>query len=189
MAESYTEDELLGLYRDGKDDPHILEKLSDLACKPKEDILNILHLRGQALDIQPEDKPKAGRNKVRHTEEMWRKAVGLRAAGESWERVSSQTGIPVLSLKNEWRKKARAFGMEAPETPPPKPFTLHPTLERSPHMEEKTKTAKERLSDALYTAVSSLKALSAGDNFSIAYVDHQFSVSYSMTIGEESQNG
>lgn len=55
-------------------------------------------------------------------------------------------------------------------------------------MEEKTKTAKERLSDALYTAVSSLKALSAGDNFSIAYVDHQFSVSYSMNLQEE-QNG
>ena len=57
MAESYTEDELIGLYRDGKDDPHILEKLSDLACKPKEEVLNILHLHSLALDIQPEEKP------------------------------------------------------------------------------------------------------------------------------------
>ena len=56
-------------------------------------------------------------------------------------------------------------------------------------MEEKTKTAKERLSDALYTAVSSLKGLSAGDNFSIAYVDHLFSVSYSMRVEEEPENG
>ena len=183
MAEPYTEDELLGLYRDGKDDPHILEKLSDLACKPKGEILNILHLHGQALDIQPEDKPKAGRNKVRHTEEMWRKAVGLRAAGESWERVSSQTGIPVLSLKNDWRKKARAFGMDAAGDAAAETLYFAPDPgKESVYGRDETKTAKERLSDALYTAVSSLKALSAGDNFSIAYVDHQFSVSYSMTI-------
>ena len=186
MAESYTEDELLGLYRDGKDDPHILEKLSDLACKPKGEVLSFLHLHGQALDVQPEDKPKAGRNNVRHTEEMWRKAVGLRAAGESWERVSAQTGIPVLSLKNEWRKKARAFGMDLPETPPPKPFTLHPIVERSPHMEENLKTppetAKERLLCAVRESVDCLRAIGPEDSFIISYIEGQLSVQYSLEI-------
>ena len=51
------------------------------------------------------------------------------------------------------------------------------------------KTAKERLSDALYTAVSSLKYLSAEDCFTIAYVDHRFSVDYSLTIEEDNENG
>ena len=187
MAESYTEDELLGLYRDGKDDPHILEKLSDLACKPKEEVLNILHLHSLALDIQPEEKPpKNGRNKVRHTEEMWRKAVGLRAAGESWERVSSQTGIPVTVLKADWRKKARVLGIDAPETPPPKPFTLHPIVERSPCMEEKTKNppeaAKERLLSALRESVDCLRAIGPEDSFIISYIDGQLSVQYSLEI-------
>ena len=50
---------------------------------------------------------------------------------------------------------------------------------------EAAKTPKDRLFEALSTAVSSLKALSVGDSFSIAYVDHQFSVSYSMRVEGE----
>ena len=47
---------------------------------------------------------------------------------------------------------------------------------------EAAKTPKDRLSEALYTAVNSLKAMTVEDNFSITYIDHQFSVSYSFTI-------
>ena len=192
---SYTEEEILDLYRRGKDDPHILEKLSDLACKPKGEVLSLLHRHGLMLDGKRPDEPSRPHRRTAHTEDAWRKAIALRLAGTGWSRIERETGIPADVARNGWRKWAGKLGVPLPEEAfKPKqtrPFTLNP--ERSTPMctevknaaPEAAKTPKDRLSEALSTAVGSLKALTVEDNFSITYIDHQFSVSYSFTIGEE----
>ena len=197
---SYTEEEILDLYRRGKDDPHILEKLSDLACKPKGEVLSLLHRHGLMLDGKRPDEPsRALHRRTAHTEDAWRKAIALRLAGESWSRIERETGIPADVARNGWRKWAGKLGVPLPEEAfkpkQTKPFTLNPerripvNLENTAAAPEAAKTPKDRLFEALYTAVGSLKALSVGDSFSIAYVDHQFSVSYSMRVEEEPENG
>ena len=50
-------------------------------------------------------------------------------------------------------------------------------------------TAKDRMASALDDALTTLKKLSAEDSFTIAYVDHRFSVDYSLTIEEDNENG
>lgn len=46
-------------------------------------------------------------------------------------------------------------------------------------------TAKDRMASALEDALATLKKLSAEDCFTIAYVDHQLSVSYCITVEED----
>ena len=55
-------------------------------------------------------------------------------------------------------------------------------LENTAAAPEAAKTPKDRLFEALYTAVNSLKAMTVEDNFSITYIDHRFTVDYSFTI-------
>ena len=198
MAESYTEDELLGLYRDGKDDPHILEKLSDLACRPKSEVLALLHQHGFMLDEKPPDGPSRPlHRKTYHTEAAWRQAIECRLRGDSWSKIELETGIPADVARNGWRKWAGKLGVPLPEEAfkpkQTKPFTSN--MERSIPVNlentaaapetEAAKAPKDRLFEALYTAVGSLKAMTVEDNFSITYIDHRFTVDYSFMIGEE----
>ena len=190
---SYTEEEILDLYRRGKDDPHILEKLSDLACKPKGEVLSLLHRHGLMLDGKRPDEPSRPlHRRTAHTEDAWRKAIALRLAGESWSRIERETGIPADVARNGWRKWAGKLGVPLPEgafkPKQTKPFTLNPerripvNLENTAAAPEAAKTPKDRLFEALYTAVNSLKAMTVEDNFSITYIDHRFTVDYSFTI-------
>ena len=190
---SYTEEEILDLYRRGKDDPHILEKLSDLACKPKGEVLSLLHRHGLMLDRKRPDEPSRPlHRRTAHTEDAWRKAIALRLAGESWSRIERETGIPADVARNGWRKWAGKLGVPLPEEAfkpkQTKPFTLNPerripvNLENTAAAPEAAKTPKDRLFEALYTAVNSLKAMTVEDNFSITYIDHRFTVDYSFTI-------
>ena len=190
---SYTEEEILGLYRRGKDDPHILEKLSDLACKPKGEVVSLLHRHGLMLDGKRPDEPSRPlHRRTAHTEDAWRKAIALRLAGKSWSRIERETGIPADVARNGWRKWAGKLGVPLPEEAfkpkQTKPFTLNPerripvNLENTAAAPEAAKTPKDRLSEALYTAVNSLKAMTVEDNFSITYIDHRFTVDYSFTI-------
>ena len=190
---SYTEEEILDLYRRGKDDPHILEKLSDLACKPKGEVISLLHRHGLMLDGKRPDEPSRPlHRRTAHTEDAWRKAIALRLAGESWNMVERETGIPADVARNGWRKWAGKLGVPLPEEAfkpkQTKPFTLNPerripvNLENTAAAPEAAKTPKDRLFEALSTAVSSLKAMTVEDNFSITYIDHRFTVDYSFMI-------
>lgn len=190
---SYTEEEILDLYRRGKDDPHILEKLSDLACKPKGEVVSLLHRHGLMLDGKRPDEPSRPlHRRTAHTEDAWRKAIALRLAGKSWSRIERETGIPADVARNGWRKWAGKLGVPLPEEAfkpkQTKPFTLNPerripvNLENTAAAPEAAKTPKDRLFEALYTAVNSLKAMTVEDNFSITYIDHRFTVDYSFTI-------
>ena len=190
---SYTEEEILDLYRRGKDDPHILEKLSDLACKPKGEVLSLLHRHGLMLDRKRPDEPSRPlHRRTAHTEDAWRQAIALRLAGTGWSRIERETGIPADVARNGWRKWAGKLGVPLPEEAfkpkQTKPFTLNPerripvNLENTAAAPEAAKTPKDRLFEALYTAVNSLKAMTVEDNFSITYIDHRFTVDYSFTI-------
>lgn len=190
---SYTEEEILDLYRRGKDDPHILEKLSDLACKPKGEVVSLLHLHGLMLDgKRPDDPPRPLHRRTAHTEDAWRKAIALRLAGTGWSRIERETGIPADVARNGWRKWAGKLGIPLPEEAfkpkQTKPFTLNPersipvNLENTAAAPEAAKTPKDRLFEALSTAVGSLKSMTVEDNFSITYIDHRFTVDYSFMI-------
>ena len=144
---SYTEEEILGLYRRGKDDPHILEKLSDLACKPKGEVVSLLHRHGLMLDGKRPDEPSRPlHRRTAHTEDAWRKAIALRLAGESWSRIERETGIPADVARNGWRKWAGKLGVPLPEEAfkpkQTKPFTLNPER-RIPVNLENTAAAPE----------------------------------------------
>lgn len=189
---AYTEEELLDIYRRGRDDPRIIDKLTELSLRPKEEVLSLLHLHDLALDIHPADKPpKTGRGKVLHTGEMWEKAVRMRIAGARWEPICRQTGIPVATLKNNWREKARELGLSVPETPPPRPFTLHPIIERSDPMETaQTESCPHSggnsITAALRQAVGQIPdTLSAGDSLLISYIDGTLEVRYTLNLVQE----
>ena len=56
MTDRYTDQEIIELYRRGRRDPHILDKLRDLTLLPEDKLLSILHLAGEALEISRTQK-------------------------------------------------------------------------------------------------------------------------------------
>ncbi len=56
MTDRYTDAEIVELYRRGKRDPYIMDKLCDLTLMPEDKLLSILHLAGEALEISRTQK-------------------------------------------------------------------------------------------------------------------------------------
>lgn len=112
MPETYTDDEIVGLYRRGKSDRHIMKKLCELSCKPREEVLTILHAAGEALPKTPDREKKA--HGLRISDEVWRKIIADRLNGASTVEICDTYHVCKSAVGN-WRRKAKALGILLPD--------------------------------------------------------------------------
>ena len=98
MPESYTDDEIVDIYRRGKSDRNIMKILCELSCKPREDVLTILHAAGEALPETPGREKKAHR--LRISDEVWRAAINAKLKGTDPEQICVAYHINHNYLKN-----------------------------------------------------------------------------------------
>lgn len=112
MPESYTDAEIVELYRRGKSDRRIIKKLCDLSCKPREEVLTILHAAGEALPETPDREKKA--HGLRISDEVWRKIIADRLNGASTVEICDTYHV-CKSAAGNWRRKAKALGIPLPD--------------------------------------------------------------------------
>ena len=110
---SYTDDEIVELYRRGKNDRRIMQKLCELSCKPRDEVLTILHAAGEALTETPDREKKA--HGLRISDEVWRKIIADRLNGVDFAKICAVHHISLNYLKNNWRKKAKELGIPLPD--------------------------------------------------------------------------
>lgn len=112
MPESYTDDEIVDIYRRGKSDRNIMKILCELSCKPREDVLTILHAAGEALPETPDREKKA--HGLRISDEVWRKIIADRLNGAGIAEICDTYHVCKSAVGN-WRRKAKALGILLPD--------------------------------------------------------------------------
>ena len=112
MPESYTDDEIVDIYRRGKSDRRIMQKLCELSCKPRDEVLTILHAAGEALPETPDREKKA--HGLRISDEVWRKIIADRLNGAGIAEICNAYHVCKSAVGN-WRKKAKALGIPLPD--------------------------------------------------------------------------
>lgn len=112
MPESYTDAEIVEFYRRGKSDRHIMKKLCELSCKPREEVLTILHAAGEALPETPGREKKA--HGLRISDEVWRKIIADRLNGAGIAEICDTYHVCKSAVGN-WRRKAKALGIPLPD--------------------------------------------------------------------------
>lgn len=112
---SYTDAEICGFYRNGKDDPHIIRKISQLALKPADEIMTILHNAGHALDISYAPQRREAGKSPKITDDVWRKIIADRLSGVDFAKICTVYHTSHSYIKNNWRKKARELGIPVPD--------------------------------------------------------------------------
>ena len=115
MPDTYTDAEICGFYRDGKNDPHIIRKISQLALKPENEIITILHAAGHALDIKHAPQRHKPGKAPTISDEDWRKIIADRLNGVDFAKICAVHHISLNYLKNNWRKKAKELGIPLPD--------------------------------------------------------------------------
>ena len=115
MPETYTDDEICELYRDGKDDPCIIRKISQLALKPEDEIITILHNAGKALHIKYDPNRCKPHRVSKITDDVWRASINAKLKGTDPEQICVAYHISHNYLKNNWRKKAKELGIPLPD--------------------------------------------------------------------------
>ena len=115
MPDTYTDDEICGFYRDGKDDPHIIRIISQLALKPENEIITILHAAGHALDIKHAPQRHKPGKAPTISDDVWRKIIADRLNGVDFAKICDVHHISLNYLKNNWRKKAKELGIPLPD--------------------------------------------------------------------------
>lgn len=113
MPDRYTDQEIVELYRRGRRDPQILHKLCELTLLPEDKLLPILHLAGEALDIEQRPRKKRGTAR-KFSDQLWREIIAMRLQGVSYEAIIRRTGINSGSLRG-WRKQAQRLGVPLPD--------------------------------------------------------------------------
>ena len=109
MPDTYTDDEICDFYRDGKDDPHIIRIISQLALKPENEIITILHAAGYTPQRhKPGKAPTISDN-------VWRKIIADRLNGVDFAKICTVYHTSHSYIKNNWRKKARELGIPFPD--------------------------------------------------------------------------
>ena len=112
MPDTYTDAEIIELYRRGKSDRHIMKKLCELSCKPREEVLTILHAAGEALPKTPDREKKA--HGLRISDEVWRKIIADRLNGAGIAEICDTYHVCRSAVGN-WRRKAKALGISVPD--------------------------------------------------------------------------
>lgn len=112
MPESYTDAEIVELYRRGKSDRRIIKKLCDLSCKPREEVLAVLHAAGEALPETPDREKKAHGPRI--SDEVWRKIIADRLNGAGTVEICNTYHVCKSAVGN-WRRKAKALGIPLPD--------------------------------------------------------------------------
>ena len=112
---SYTDAEICDFYRNSRDDPHIIRKISQLALKPEDEIITILHTAGHALDIKrAPQRHKPGKSPA-ITDNVWRKIIADRLNGVDFAKICTVYHASHSYIKNNWRKKAKELGIPLPD--------------------------------------------------------------------------
>ena len=112
MPESYTDDEIVDIYRRGKSDRNIMKILCELSCKPRDEVLTILHAAGEALTETPDREKKA--HGLRISDEVWRKIIADRLNGAGIAEICDTYHVCKSAVGN-WRRKAKALGIPLPD--------------------------------------------------------------------------
>lgn len=112
MTDTYTDDEIVELYRRGKSDRHIMKKLCELSCKPREEVLTVLHAAGEALPETPDREKKA--HGLRISDDTWRKIIADRLNGAGTVEICNTYHVCKSTVGN-WRRKAKALGIPLPD--------------------------------------------------------------------------
>lgn len=115
MPSTYTDDEICEFYRNGRDDPHIIHKISQLALKTEDEIITILHSAGHALDIRRAPQRHKPGKAPTISDDVWRKIIADRLNGIDFEKICAVHHISLNYLKNNWRKKAKELGIPVPD--------------------------------------------------------------------------
>lgn len=188
MTDRYTDAEIVELYRRGRRDPHILDKLRDLTLLPEDKLLSILHLAGEALEISKTRK-KTGSRPRKISDQVWREIIALRLQGVGYAEITARTGAHKGSLCS-WRKQAERLCIPVPEYKIISGIQCVPENKRKEEkvMEPiaKEKTQVNPLHVALAKTLEALTDLDSIDGFIISYTDRVFTVNYSIVLEEKS---
>lgn len=195
MTDRYTDQEIVELYRRGRRDPCIMDKLCDLTLMPEDKLLSILHLAGEALEISKTRK-KTGSRPRKISDQLWREIIALRLQGIGYAEITAHTGVHRGSLNN-WRKQAERLGVSLPDHKVTSGIQCIPENKRKEEKDMEP-TAKEMtqavppvkqvnpLHVALAKALKALTDLDSIDSFIISYTDRIFTVNYSIVLEEKS---
>lgn len=113
MPDTYTDDEIVEFYRRGKSDRHIMKKLCELSCKPREEVLTILHAAGEALPETPGREKKA--HGLRISDEVWRKIIADRLNGTGVAEICDTYHVCKTTIQSRWRTEAKRLGIPLPD--------------------------------------------------------------------------
>lgn len=182
MTDRYTDAEIVELYRRGKRDPYIMDKLCDLTLMPEDKLLSILHLAGEALEISRTQKRTGRSRKI--SDQVWREIIALRLQGIGYAEITAHTGVHRGSLNN-WRKQAERLGVSLPDHKVTSGIQCIPEDRKEDQkMDEKIKQESEKrdpLFDRMYDAIKLFKNSGYNGNFKLEYSEGVLSVV--MTIG------
>lgn len=194
MTDKYTDQEIVELYRRGRRDPHILDKLRDLTLMPEDKLLSILHLAGEALEISKTRK-KTGSRPRKISDQVWREIIALRLQGVGYAEITAHTGVHRGSLNN-WRLQAERLGIPVPDHRVLSGIQCIPNNRKEekvmePIAKEKTQVGQpvkqvNPLHVALAKTLEALTDLDSIDSFIISYTDRIFTVNYSIVLEEKS---
>lgn len=194
MTDRYTDQEIVELYRRGKRDPCIMDKLCDLTLMPEDKLLSILHLAGEALEISKTRK-KTGSRSRKISDQLWREIIALRLQGIGYAEITAHTGVHRGSLNN-WRKQAERLCIPVPEHKIISGIQCIPNSRKEekvmePIAKEKTQVGQpvkqvNPLHVALGKTLEALTDLDSIDSFIISYTDRVFTVNYSIVLEEKS---
>lgn len=113
MPESYTDDEIVDIYRRGKSDRNIMKILCELSCKPREDVLTILHAAGEALLKTPDREKKAHGPRI--SDDIWRKIIADRLNGTGVAEICDTYHVCKTTIQSRWRTEAKRLGIPLPD--------------------------------------------------------------------------
>lgn len=178
MTDRYTDAEIVELYRRGKRDPYIMDKLCDLTLMPEDKLLSILHLAGEALEISRTQKRTGRSRKI--SDQVWREIIALRLQGVGYAEITARTGAHKGSLCS-WRKQAERLCIPVPEHKIISGIQCVPENKRKEDqkMDEKIKQESEKrdpLFDQMYDAIKLFKNSGYNGNFKLEYSEGVLSV-------------
>lgn len=113
MPESYTDAEIVELYQRGKNDRRIMQKLCELSCKPRDEVLTILHAAGEALPEIPAKEKRAHGPRI--TDDVWRKIIADRINGTGIVEICDAYHVCKTTIQSRWRTEAKRLGIPLPD--------------------------------------------------------------------------
>ena len=113
MPDTYTDDEIVEFYQRGKNDRRIMKKLCELSCKPREEVLKILHAAGEALPEMPAKEKRAHGPRI--SDDIWRKIIADRLNGTGVAEICDTYHVCKTTIQSRWRTEAKRLGIPLPD--------------------------------------------------------------------------